>query len=98
MGRPARRQRYRLHRTDLFTWVITYAGTTEPGAHPVAHLTLNEHDQVDAVWVPPRPLPVLFATVGDALDSLQEWEDRPDGASKPIPIPHRPPPRRRPQG
>ena len=43
-------------------------------------------------WGVPLPLPVTFARSQDVLDSLDEWAHRKRGATKPIPIPHLPPP------
>jgi len=85
-------QRFMLERVDPSTWVIRDMRATDAAAPPIAHLTLNENEQVEVTWGVPVPLPVTFANLHDALDSLDEWAHRKRGATKPIPIPHFPPP------
>jgi len=51
-------------------------------------------DQYDAYYLDrlrEKPLPVIYATPQDALESLEAWERGREGATKPIPIPHFPP-------
>ena len=84
-------ERFALERVDPSTWVIRDAHATDATAPPIAHLTLNEFEQVEVTWGVPLPLPVTFANLQDAVDSLDEWAQRKRGATKPIPIPHFPP-------
>jgi len=85
-------QRFALERADPSTWVIRDRHATDGAATPIARLTLNEYEQVEVTWGVPLPLPVTFANLQDAVDSLDEWSHRKRGATKPIPIPHFPPP------
>jgi hypothetical protein len=89
--RPVRR--FALHRVDESRWVIRDAHLPDFAARPVAHITMFEDDDVEVVWAAPLPLPVVFATPQDAVESLETWARGRRGATKPIPIPHFPPPR-----
>ena len=84
--------RFALEQVDPSTGVIRDRHATDAAAPPIARLTLNEYEQVDVAWGVPLPLPVTFANLQDAVDSLDEWAHRKRGATKPIPIPHFPPP------
>ena len=92
MTYPSFTQRFALHRVDEDTWVIRDAHIPDYAARPVAHITVTDDDQVEVIWSAPLPLPVTFATLADALDSLEDWTRRQRGATKPTPIPHFPPP------
>ena len=85
-------RRFGLQRVDATSWVIRDAHQPEYAARAVAHITVTEDDQVEVIWAAPLPLPVTFATIEDAVDSLEDWTHRQRGATKPIPIPHFPPP------
>ncbi|MET0781765.1 MAG: hypothetical protein ABWY26_13345 [Microbacterium sp.] len=84
-------ERYALQRVDGTRWVIRDANLPGYAARAVAHITVTEDDQVEVIWAAPLPLPVTFATLEDALESLEDWIHRQRGATKPIPIPHFPP-------
>lgn len=86
-------RRFTLQRIDERTWMIEHLDSAARETDPVGHITVTEDDQVEVRWDMPVPLPVLYATLEDALDSLEDWAGRPRGATKPIPIPHFPPPR-----
>ena len=85
-------RRFALERVDPSTWVIKDLQATDAAVPPIAYLTLNEFEQVEVAWGLPLPLPATFANLQDAVDSLDEWSHRKRGATKPIPIPHFPPP------
>jgi hypothetical protein len=85
-------RRFALHRVDERTWMIEHIDGAAHATDPVGHVTVTEDDQVEVRWDMPVPLPVLYATLEDALESLEDWAGRPRGATKPIPIPHFPPP------
>ena len=84
--------RYALVKRDRRSWAIHDLTLPAPASHPVAELLISEDDQVEVVWITPTPLAIRYATVQDALDDLILWERRGRGGTKPIPIPHRPPP------
>lgn len=85
--------RFALQRIDDSRWVIRDAGMPAYAARPIAHITMFEDDDVEVVWTAPLPLPVVFATPQDAVESLETWSRGRRGPTKPIPIPHFPPPR-----
>lgn len=85
-------RRFALQRVDERVWMIEHIDGAAHATDPVGHATITEDDQVEVRWDMPVPLPVLYATLEDALESLEEWAGRPPGATKPIPIPHFPPP------
>jgi hypothetical protein len=83
--------RFTLHRIDDRGWVIRDTdGTTRGDA--VAELTLTDEDLINVRWCRPVPLPVIFAAAEDVVESLQMWAKGRTGPTKPIPIPHLPPP------
>ena len=84
--------RFALHRIDEVTWEIRDSRLPVYAARPVAHITISDDDQVEVIWAAPLPLPVTYATLEDALGSLEDWAHRQPGVTKPIPIPHFPPP------
>ena len=86
-------RRFALQRLDERTWTIELIDSAASEADPVGHVLLTEDDHIEVTWDMPIPLPVLYATLEDALESLEDWAARPRGATKPIPIPHYPPPR-----
>jgi hypothetical protein len=86
-------RRFALHRIDDSRWVIRDARLPEFAARPIAHITMFEDDDVEVIWSSPLPLPVVFATPEDAVSSLEQWSRGRTGSTKPIPIPHFPPPR-----
>ena len=88
-GNPSRR--FTLRRTVDESWIIVHAHAPEFAVRPLAHIRLDDDDVAEVIWTAPLPLPVLFATPQDALQSLEEWERGREGATKPIPIPHFPP-------
>ena len=84
--------RYALAQTGRRSWTIHDLTLLALTIHPVAELRVTENDDVEVEWMTPTPLPVRYATLQDALDDLILWERRGRGATKPIPIPHHPPP------
>jgi hypothetical protein len=84
--------RFALHRIDQVTWEIRDSRLPAYASLPVAHISVGDDDQVEVFWSAPLPLPVAYATLQDALDSLEDWAHSQRGATKPIPIPHFPPP------
>jgi hypothetical protein len=88
-GRSSRR--FALRRTVDKNWIIVHAHVPEFAVRPLAHITIDDDDVAEVIWTAPLPLPVMFATPQDALQSLEEWERGREGATKPIPIPHFPP-------
>lgn len=88
---PARR-RFTLRRTIDRTWMIVHAGAPEFAVRPLAHITVDDDDVAEVIWTAPLPLPVLYASPEDALETLETWEKAEHGAGKPVPIPHFPPP------
>jgi hypothetical protein len=84
-------RRFALRRTVDKSWIIVHAHVPEFAVRPLAHITIDDDDVAEVIWTAPLPLPVLFATPQDALQSLEEWERGREGATKPIPIPHFPP-------
>ncbi|WP_314506808.1 hypothetical protein [uncultured Microbacterium sp.] len=89
-GRPAR---FALRRTMDQNWVIVDADAPELAVRPLAHIRVDEDDMAEVTWTAPLPLPVIFATPQDAVESLERWERPREGPTKPIPIPAFPPPR-----
>jgi hypothetical protein len=85
-------RRFALQRVGQSLWLITDIRDPTYAAHPVGHAAVTDDDRVEVTWDAPVPLPVLFATLNDVLDSLETWANRPRGSTKPIPIPHFPPP------
>lgn len=85
-------RRFALHRIAESRWVIRDAHMTDV-ARPVAHITLVEEDDFEVVWASPLPLPAVYASPEDAVSSLETWSRGRRGSTKPIPIPHFPPPR-----
>ena len=86
-------RRFALQRIDERTWVIELLDSAASETDPVGHVALTEDDHIEVTWDMPIPLPLIYATLEDALESLEDWAARPRGATKPIPIPHYPPPR-----
>jgi hypothetical protein len=86
-------RRFALRPTIDGDWIIVHAGAPEFAVRPLAHISIDDDDLAEVVWTGPLPLPVMYATVEDALHTLESWERGDDGASKPVPIPHYPPPR-----
>lgn len=84
--------RYALVKTDRRNWEIHDLTLRAPASQPVAELLMSEDDRVEVVWITPIPLPIQYATAQDVLADLILWERRGRGSTKPIPIPHRPPP------
>lgn len=92
MSGTATSGRFGLHRIDELTWEIREVRLPTYAARPVAHVTVSEDDEVEVIWSAPLPLPTTFATPSDALDSLEFWSGSSPGSTKPILIPHYPPP------
>ncbi len=91
--KSTRRRRFALRRTVDRDWMIVHAGAPEFAVRPLAHITIDDDDVAEVVWTAPLPLPVVFASPQDALETLESWERTGGGAAKPIPIAHFPPPR-----
>jgi hypothetical protein len=85
-------RRFALQWVDQRTWLITDIHNPGYGAHPLGRIIVTDDDQVEVTWDAPVPLPVLYSSLEDVIESLEEWAHRPRGATKPIPIPHFPPP------
>jgi hypothetical protein len=85
--------RFALERVDDRTWVIRDTHSQIFSAQPIGRMLVSDDDDVEVVWASSVPLPVVFATPEDALESLENWALGRRGATKPIPIPHFPPPR-----
>jgi hypothetical protein len=85
--------RFALRRTLDDNWIIVHANAPESAVQPLAHIRLDDDDVAEVIWTAPLPLPVMFATPQDALESLESWDGGRRGATKPIPIPHFPPQR-----
>lgn len=85
-------RRFAVQRIDHRTWLIKDIHDPVYAAHPLGRITMTEDDQIEVTWDAPVPLPVLYATLEDVLEDLEAWARRPRGATKPIPIPHYPPP------
>jgi hypothetical protein len=81
-------RRFALRRTVDKGWIIVHAQVPEFAVRPLAHITIDDDDVAEVIWTAPLPLPVMFATPQDALQSLEDWERGREGATKPIPIPH----------
>ncbi len=86
--------RFALRRTGEQTWMIVHAHAPEFAVRPLAHITVDDDDVAEVTWTAPLPLPVIYALPEDALESLEAWERGREGATKPVPIPHFPPPGR----
>jgi len=86
--------RFALRRTVEQTWMIVHAQAPEFAVRPLAHIRVDDDDVAEVIWTAPLPLPVSYATPEDALESLEAWERGRAGATKPVPIPHVPPPGR----
>jgi len=84
-------ERFALRRTAEQTWIIVHARAPEVDLRPLAHITVDDDDVAEVIWTAPLPLPVIYATPHDALESLEAWERGRGGSTKPIPIPHFPP-------
>ena len=84
-------ERFALRRTAEQTWIIVHARAPEVDLRPLAHITVDDDDVTEVIWTAPLPLPVIYATPQDALESLEAWERGRGGSTKPIPIPHFPP-------
>jgi len=84
-------ERFALRRTAEQTWIIVHARAPEVDLRPLAHITVDDDDVAEVIWTAPLPLPVIYATPQDALESLEAWERGRGGSTKPIPIPHFPP-------
>ena len=84
-------ERFALRRTAEQTWIIVHARAPEVDLRPLAHITVDDDDVAEVIWTVPLPLPVIYATPQDALESLEAWERGRGGSTKPIPIPHFPP-------
>ena len=89
-GRVASGQ-FALRRTGEQTWMIVHARAPEFDVRPLARITVDDDDVAEVFWTAPLPLPVIYATPQDALESLEAWERGRGGSTKPIPIPHFPP-------
>lgn len=85
-------RQYALQRISRRGWLVKDVQHPLDEAHPLGRVTLTEDDQIEVSWDAAVPLPVVYATLEDVLESLEEWAHRPRGATKPIPIPHYPPP------
>jgi len=85
-------RQYALQRVGRRRWLVKDVRHPQSAAPPLGRATLTEDDQVEVSWDASVPLPVLYATLEDVLENLEEWAHRPRGATKPIPIPHFPPP------
>ncbi|MCR2810988.1 MULTISPECIES: hypothetical protein [unclassified Microbacterium] len=87
-------QRFVLARVDARHWVIHDRRSGTASAGVAARLSVSDDDdEVHVTWFSVTPLPIVYATPGDVLTSLEMWQSRPHGGTKPIPIPHFPPPR-----
>jgi hypothetical protein len=84
-------RQYALQRIGRRMWLVEDVQHPLRATQPLGRVTLTEDDQVEVSWDEHVPLPVLYATLDDVLESLEEWAHRPRGATKPIPIPHYPP-------
>lgn len=89
---PGAAPRFVLIRLDDGGWVIQDRRPPHDGVRVAARIAITEEDEVHVVWLSPTPLPVRYARPEDVLVSLEMWQLRPHGSTKPIPIPHFPPP------
>jgi len=73
-------------------WVIQDE-SVPPGdpAHLVARIREDSEADVRVEWMLPIPLPEHYLTAEFAADDLRMWNQRRQGWSRPIPIPHIPP-------
>ncbi|GAA3215981.1 hypothetical protein [Microbacterium terregens] len=85
-------RRFVLLRQDGQNWVIHDRESHRATTRVAARITVTEDDEVHVTWLAVTPLPVVYATPEDVLASLEMWQARPHGGTKPIPIPHFPPP------
>jgi hypothetical protein len=85
--------RFALERVDDRSWNIRDTRASTRTGQPIGRVRVSDDDDVEVIWAPTVPLPVVFATAEDALESLENWARGRRGATKPIPIPHFPPPR-----
>jgi hypothetical protein len=85
--------RFALERVDDYSWIIRDTRSRTYMAQPIGRILVSEDDDVEVLWASSVPLPVVFATPEDALESLENWARGRRGSTKPIPIPHFPPPR-----
>ena len=94
MAGDVRDDRYVLIRMDEQSWAIHDLTLSAPAAHPVAelHASGDDDDTIVVMWITPTPLPVRYARAEDTIADFVLWERRALGVTKPIPIPHRPPP------
>lgn len=84
--------RFKLRAVDEHAWLICEVSQDDHPGRTVAHLTLTDDDNVEVVWSHSIPLPASYASARDALEHLVTWSARHIGSTKPIPIPHIPPP------
>ena len=88
---PAAR-RFKLRTLDERAWLICEVGEDDRASRTVAHLTMTDDDNVEVVWSHSIPLPASYGSAGDALEHMETWSAGHIGSTKPIPIPHMPPP------
>ena len=94
MGDEGSEDRYVLRRLSEQSWAIHDLTLAAPAAHPVAELraSADDDDTVVVMWLTPTPLPVRYVSAEETIADLVLWERRAQGVTKPIPIPHSPPP------
>lgn len=93
MGVGGGAERYALHRTGAQTWTIE-DHTQAPGRpeRVLARIGASSENYVDVEWTAGIPLPTHYMTARYALEDLTRWAATPRGPTRPIPIPHFPPP------
>ncbi|HYJ48460.1 MAG TPA: hypothetical protein VEX12_00970 [Microbacterium sp.] len=85
-------QRFVLQRLGGRNWVIRDHGRRRDTSDVIAQIALTDDDDFEVAWLDHIPLPGRYSTPEDAVADLQVWKDRQRGSTKPVPIPHFPPP------
>lgn len=83
---------FELRKVDERAWLICEVGEDDLAPRAAGHLTMTDDDNVEVVWSHRIPLPASYASAADALEHVKTWSARHAGSTKPIPIPHIPPP------
>jgi hypothetical protein len=87
---------YELFRHDQATWIIRATALPESDPrHIVAVITDAHAEGVHVAWAHPTSRPTRYFTADAVLQDLAQGSRPQSGSTRPVPIPHLPPRKRR---
>lgn len=87
--------RFELRRVSAHEWLIRDHQHPSNDAESVVaciHMADDDEDEVEVVWLRRTLLPVRYISATAVLDDFRIWQVRRDRSTRPVVIPHLPPP------